>query len=366
MEPIRIAMIANNLDSNGISYVIVNYCEHLDTERFAVTVIAGEPVFPPFRERLLCAGVTVREMPSRKNSSKAYYRALYKELSRKKYDVVHVHGNSCTIAVEMMIAKLRGIRVRLAHSHNTSCTHLRMHKRLRPLFNACCTGGLACSEEAGRWLFEDKPFTVLPNGFDTRQFVFDDAVRLSVRAAHGFEDKFVIGCVGRINDQKNHPYLLRIFEQVAAAREDALLLIVGDGPDAPQLQALIERHPFRNRIVCLGATGNVRELYNAMDVFVLPSKFEGLGIVFLEAQINGLYCVTSDQVPQAARLGDTIAFLPLTEDVTPWAQTILEAPPIDRPAYCDAHRKAIGRYEITRSVRVLEQTYTAFAERKQK
>ncbi|MBR1483311.1 MAG: glycosyltransferase [Ruminococcus sp.] len=364
MSKLRIAMITNSLSNNGISAVIKNYCEVIDQQRFSVTVIAGEPFDPWICGCLEDAGVRIVRMPERKVQPKAFYRALSRELSGKKYDIVHVHGNSCTIAVELLIARMKGIRARLGHSHNTTCSQLRAHKLLRPVFNACCTGGMACSEEAGKWLFENRPFTVLPNGFDTSKFVYDDALRQSVRREQGFEDKFVIGCVGRFNHQKNQPYLLRVFEQIAAQKENAVLWLIGDGPDLEKTLALIEQHPFRDRIVYYGESDRVSDLYNAMDVFVLPTRHEGLGIVFLEAQINGLYCVTSDQVPPEARLGETIAFLPLTEDVSPWTNAVLNAPAVDRAAFYDTHSEAIARYEITKSVRELERFYTTAAERK--
>lgn len=363
MKKIRVAMVADSLNKNGISYVIKNYCTLIDKEKFDVTVIAGLPIDPFFSECFDGTGVKIVEMPERKVNTKLYYKALRHELSGKKYDIVHVHGNSATISVELLLAKLGGIKRRVAHSHNTTCDHIKADKLLRPLFYSLCNGRIACGEEAGRWLFGKREFTVLPNGFDTKKFIFNPKEREKIRSRCNLTDKFVIGCVARFNNQKNHPYLLKIFESVAAEREDACLFLVGDGPNRESVLELIENHPYKDRIVYYGESERIYELYSAMDIFVLPTRHEGLGIVFIEAQISGLPCVTTDVVPRATKLGNSIVYLPLSEDVAPWRDAVLNAPAVDRAGYYGAHRKQIQTYEIKRNVKDLERFYISLVEK---
>lgn len=356
-KKISIAHLTKNMSVNGISTVIMNYCRHLDRERFKLTIIAGSPVVDMYRAQCEKLGVEIVELPAKIESSKQYYAAMWKSLSEEKYDVVHVHGNSATITVELMMAKLRGIKARIAHSHNSTCDNMRAHKLLSPIFKRVYTQAFACSGLAGRWLFGEKDFVVLPNGFDTHKFIFDAEKRAEMRKTLGIEDKFVIGNVARFNDQKNHPYLLKVFEAVAKEREDACLLLVGNGPHLEKVKALIDAHPYKDRIIYYGITDHVEYIYDAIDLFLLPSKHEGLGIVFLEAQISGLPCVTSDVVPHEVTLGDAITFLPLEEDVTRWKDAVLNAKCTDRTHFYEQHENEIEAYNIQKNAVMLGEYY---------
>lgn len=356
-EKIKIAYLTKNLPANGITNVIMNYSLNLNKNKFEITIISGCPVLDIYKKKCDEQGIKTVELPDKIKSSKQYYLEMWKILSKKKFDIVHVHGNSATITIELMMAKLKGIRVRIAHCHNITCDNLKAHQLLLPIFKRIYTHAFACSELAGHWLFGDKPFTVLPNGFDTYKFVFDAKKRKQIRAELGLKGKFVIGNVARFNAQKNHPYLLQVFEAVAAERENAYLLLVGDGPDLEKIQKIIEQHPYKDRIIYYGVTDHVEYIYDATDVFVLPSKHEGLGIVFLEAQINGLPVVTSDVVPREVDLGKGVTFLALADDVTEWKNAILHAKTIDRDIFYHQHIHAIEGYDIKKNAGQLEKYY---------
>lgn len=356
-KKIRIAYLTKNMPVNGITTVIMNYCRNIDKSKFQITIFSGTPILQMYKDECTELGIDIVELPEKKAESKKYYLSLWKYLSKDKFDIVHVHGNSATITIELCIAMLKGIKVRIAHSHNSTCDNLKIHKMLSPLFGKIYTHGFACSELAGCWLFGDKPFVVLPNGFKTRKFIFDEKKRKEIRTKLGIEDKFVIGTVGRFNDQKNHPYLLKVFEEVAREKIDAYLLLVGDGPNLEKVQEQINAHPYKDRIMYYGTTNHVEYIYDAIDVFVLPSKYEGLGIVFLEAQINGLPCVTSNMVPREVALEDRVIFLPLTEDKTEWKNAILRTVPIDRISFYEKHEEWIQTYEISRNAKQLEEYY---------
>lgn len=359
MKKIRIAMIMNDFNMNGISMVVLNYCRHIDRNNFDVTIITGAPVAQPNAEECERLGINVKILPSRKESSAKFYLALFKEISRKKYDIVHVHGNSAMITPELFISFVKRVKVRIAHSHNSTCDHMKMHKLLLPFFNMFHNHGFACSSLAGNWLFKNGKFDVIPNGFNVERFRFDPELRTETRRKLGLEDKFIIGHIGRFNNQKNHPFLLDVFEQCAASNKNIHLVLVGNGPDYDKIKALIDKHPYRERIVLYGETSHTEEVYNAMDVFVFPSKYEGLGIVLLEAQISGLPCVTSDVVPPEAIISENTAALSLDAGAAEWSRRILSMCENNREEVYARNSDAIQKYNITKNVRDLENIYSS-------
>lgn len=357
---IKLAIIANDMIKNGISAVIMNYCENINLDKFDVTIIAGQPIHPYYEEKCEELGIRKIVLPSRKKNSVVYYKSLFNVLGKEKFDIVHVHGNSATISIELLIAKLHGIKIRIAHSHNTTCNNIRLHDFLYPLFSQVYTDAFACSEKAGEWLFRDNDFYVIRNGFRVEDYKFRKTARERVREQLGLQGKFVMGHVGRFNYQKNHPFLLEVFEQVGKLNIEAYLLLVGTGPDYDKVKDLISEHPYKDRIILYGETNNVQDLYCAMDVFVLPSRYEGLGIVLLEAQISGLPCVVSDVISREVELGGNISFLALTASKEQWAETIVRANGNDRIEFYACYIKEIERYDIRNNVKEIEKLYSTF------
>jgi len=354
---IKIAYITKNLAANGITNVIMNYGMRIGKDKFELTIIAGNPVESIYEYKLKQEGIKIVKLPPKKKNPLSYYREMWKEL-KNNYQIVHIHCNSATNVVELMMAKLVGIKVRIIHSHNVTCDHALIHQIFQPILKRLYTHGFACSDAAGKWMFGDSPYEVLPNAFETEKFAFDESSRNTVRKSLNITDKFVIGDVARFNDQKNHEYLLQIFEEVASKRDNAVLLLVGNGPNLDKIKQKIEEHPYRDRIIYYGITDNVTELYCAMDAFVLPTKYEGLGIVFVEAQINGLPVITSDRVPREVDIVGNTQFLPLEKNPEKWAKQILDVPTnFNRKAFYEQNVDAISAYDIKKAVHRLEDYY---------
>lgn len=332
LQTIKLAMVSTNLDITGISTVIINYCQILKRSglataiyRYEIYVIAGSRVAESNRRILESMDVKVIELSPRKTKPAAFYASLIKVMAKERFDIVHVHGNSATITPELFIAWFLDTKIRIAHSHSTTCSRMKAHKLLFPLFKRLYTHSLACSTEAGRWMFRNNNFLVMPNSFDTRRFIFDEETRRKMRHRLGIENRFLIGHVGNFCEWKNHEFLLEIFAEVSSHNKfiDPVLLLVGNGPDVERTKNLIIRHPAKENIILYGETDCIEELYAAMDVFVLPSKHEGLGMVLLEAQINGLPCIVSDVVPREVCIGDNVSFLSLENSSEQWAESIL-------------------------------------------
>ena len=237
---------------------------------------------------------------------------------------------------------------------------MKVHKLLNPYFRTVYTKALACGQLAGDWLFGENNFEVLPNGFHTDDFVFSKKNRDVIRNELGLENQLIIGHIGRINEQKNQEYLLDVFKEVAAIRDDAILLIVGTGPDEEKIKTCIKEHPYKNRIIPYGETDNPTALYSAMDIFAFPSRYEGLPVVLLEAQISGLPCVVSDKITREVDLGDLI-WESIDDTPKQWAKAILSVEyrsKKERIIYRENHLEAIQNYDIAQSVKQLDKIYT--------
>lgn len=198
---IKIAYITKNLAANGITNVIMNYGMRIGKDKFELTIIAGNPVESIYEDKLKQEGIKIVKLPPKKKNPLSYYREMWKEL-KNNYQIVHIHCNSATNVVELMMAKLVGIKVRIIHSHNVTCDHALIHQIFQPILKRLYTHGFACSDAAGKWMFGDSPYEVLPNAFETEKFAFDESSRNTVRKSLNITDKFVIGDVARFNDQK--------------------------------------------------------------------------------------------------------------------------------------------------------------------
>lgn len=356
---VRLAMVTASLSINGISAVIMNYCTHMDLEQFDISIIAGVPIDTTYRDECKEKGINIVELPAKMAQAGEYYRGLWKSFAGG-YEIVHVHGNSAVMAIELFLAYLRGIKIRIAHCHNSTCNHLKLHKLMYPVFNNLYTQGFACSGLAAKWLFREKRSYIIPNAFDIERFRFDEQVRNEIRKQLYIENKFVIGHIGRFNVQKNHPFILKVFQKIAEINPKAYLLLVGDGSDSQHVRELIQEHPYHNRIIDYGETRETEKIYAAMDVFFFPSKHEGLGIALLEAQMNGLPCVSSDVVPQEVIIGDRVKLLSLDEDIEVWKESLLNSKTEKRKDFYKQHIDKIKKYDINGSAKLLENLYLSF------
>lgn len=364
-EKIKIAMVTNHFGITGISTVILNYCKELDHHKYDLTVIAGQPIAEENRKECTEIGIHLIELPSRHQESAKHYSSLWKTLRKNQYDIVHVHGNSSMMAIELTIARLAGEKVRIAHSHNSMCPNMKVHRILNPYFRKIYTKALACGKMAGDWLFGENKFEVLPNGFYTELFAFDEVERKRVRKELDIEDKVVIGHIGRFNGQKNQGYLIEAFEQVAKVQSNVILLLVGTGPDFEKIKEIVDNSLYRNQIILYGVTKETRAMYSAMDVFALPSKYEGLPVVLLEAQITGLPCIVSDRVTKEVDFGE-IQWLSIEENPESWAEAILRTAvrsDVQRRDYRREHTAQIECYDISQTVKQLDVMYERLVQR---
>lgn len=333
LGPIRVAQIMGKLVGRGVESVIFNYYRHIDHTKIQFDFYADDDSTVPMPQDILDAGARCYMIP-RYQRLPQNMAALYRHFKEQGYTIVHSDLNALSV-FSLCAARLAGVPVRIAHSHSTAGkgdTKKNILKYiLRPFAKTFATNYVACSRYAGAWLFGKKAMeqgkvTIFNNAIELDAFRYDRAVRGEVRTELGLEGKFVIGHVGAFCYQKNHEFLLDIFRDICGQCPDAVLLLVGDGPD----RARIEEKARGMAVLSLGQRDDVGRLYQAMDVFVLPSRYEGLPVVGVEAQAAGLPCLLSDAVTQDAKVTDGAVFLSISNGTGPWVQKLLELRDFDR------------------------------------
>lgn len=208
---IKVLMIAKAMERTGVTSVMLSYFDNIDKSMIKIDFATGLVYEISYKEHVESAGSHFWIIPDRDKNILLYIKKLASLIKKNGYDVVHVHGNSGMIFPELMAAKLGGAKVRIAHSHNTMCNHPRLETLVRPIFNHYYTHAIACSQEAGEWMFKGRPFRIINNGTDTAKMVFSENDRNLIRNKLGIaEDTILIGHIGYFNYQKNHHRLIKI------------------------------------------------------------------------------------------------------------------------------------------------------------
>ena len=305
---------------DGITSVIISYLKAMDRCGLDVYVAATIKTESEIRCSLQEMGCKIIDFPSRRTETISYLFALSKFIRKNGIQVVHAHGNSGTLAIEMMAAWLGGCKKRIVHSHNTKCDQVKADKLLRPVFNRLYTDALACGIEAGKWLYGNKPFIVLKNGRDINLYMYKPEIRKSMRKKYKLTNELVIGHVGGFFEQKNHIFLIKIFREILKEVPSAKLFLIGDGP----LKNVIERSvtDISKNVIFVGTTNKISDYLQIFDGVILPSLFEGLPLVAIEWQINGLPCLFSDTITKECAVTDAVEYMSLKEKPSEWAREI--------------------------------------------
>lgn len=346
--PIRVAQVMGKMLGGGVESVVMNYYRHIDRSKvqFDFLVDADSTRVP--EKEIKALGGRVFRIPPYQHPLR-YRKALVRLFHEEHWPIVHSHINTLSV-FPLSAAKKAGVPVRIAHSHSTmgkgELAKNLMKLALRPLSNLYPTERFACSEYAGKWLFgRDADFTVIPNAIELEKFRFDPVIRQGTREELGIaDDMFLIGHVGRFMPQKNQAFLVDVLAELLPQKSGTILAFVGDGPDRPDVQQHAQELGIGDHILFLGQRTDVNHLYQAFDAFCLPSRYEGLGMVAIEAQVAGCPCVLSDQVPHEADVSRQSAFISIQEPDS-WASEILRIQGTDKREQINSNKK-LDFYDI--------------------
>lgn len=329
---IRIAQIVGKWLGGGVETVLMNYYRNIDRDKIQFDFICDEDSTNiPYEEIEELGGKVILIPPYQKIMK--YQRELKRVLKNGEYKIVHSHINALSV-FSLRAAKKVKIPVRIAHSHST--TNKKEWKKnllkqlLRPLSKLFATDYMCCSELAGRWLFGNKEYDkgnvyLLNNAIDLNKFKYDEKIKKDKRKELNIaDDTLVIGHVGRFVEQKNHRFLIDIFSEVHKRNNNSILLLSGQGPLTGEIKEKVKDLELEKSVKFLGQRNDIGELYQAFDVFCLPSLYEGLPVVGIEAQATGLLCILSDNMTKETKVLETTEFFSLNKSSKEWADFILE------------------------------------------
>ena len=331
-EIIRVLHVFYGLDSGGVSNYVMNLYRNINTDRiqFDFAMTSGKKAL--FDDEVIARGGRVFYFESQSRLAEGFRKILHEN---GPFDAVHSHLFFYSGLI-LREAKHAGIPIRIAHAHNAytgearSVSRALYEKGMQLLIRMNATHMLGCSQKACRYVFgeksmRDKRTRVVPDGIDCERFAFSPEIREQVRKDYGLSGKYVVGHVGHFNPAKNHEKILEVFRELCQLRDDAVLLLVGDGELEEQVKERVNELGLADRVIFAGAHRDVERFYQAMDVFLFPSRYEGFGMAMIEAQTGGLLCVASDVVPRETNVSGRCVYLPLEEGARAWAQHLVDA-----------------------------------------
>ncbi|RDB57682.1 glycosyltransferase family 1 protein [Paraeggerthella hongkongensis] len=358
-KPVRVAHVIGKMVGGGVEAVVMNYYRHINRERVQFDFIIDSDSTVVSAEEIDGLGGRLYEVPPYQHLGE-YQKALGGLLAQNSYSIAHSHINTLSV-FPLRVAKRASVPVRIAHSHATmgkgEIKRNLIKLILRPFTNAYPTDRVACSRYAGEWLFgKNTDFTVIPNAVELGRFRFDTVSRAEVRAAWGVDDGCcVVGNLGRMESTKNQAFLINAFARMHAAHPDSMLIIAGCGSLREPLEKMACSMGLAESVRFLGQVDDVSHLYQGMDVFVLPSLYEGFGMALLEAQVAGVPSVVSNRVSPEVVLTDSCRLLPLESGTDAWAREIwAQFEGGDRK---DAAGKAFEPFDIDNASEKLEAFY---------
>ena len=318
----RILMIITvSCSRNGITAAAVNEIASSDSSFLTIDLAVMNEPEKSVRSIVERKGGHVYILPSRNRDPLSYLNRLRKLLKENSYSGIHVHGNSSTMALDLMLAKRCGVPIRVSHGHNTKTSFPILHRILLPAMLSAANRYVACGRAAGEWLYQKREFIILPNAIDSDQFRFCREDRNRIRKEYRIPDAARVYLhVGSFNEQKNHSFLLDVFFRIASKDPLAYLVLVGNGKEMEPMKAKSHESGYEERILFCGSVSDPSCFYSAADCFVLPSLHEGLPFTAIEAQCSGLNCLLSDAVTADADLTGQVRFLALSAGADSWAE----------------------------------------------
>ena len=328
---IKVAIVMGKFTSGGIKSVITNYYSNVDRNKISFDLLIDNNSPIDDYSEIEAIGGRVCKISTLSNPFK-YISQIYKLSKENKYDIIHGYVNALNV-FSMFAGKMAGVPVRIAE--NLSSAHPGEKKTivkniLKPFSKIFPTDLAACSKSCGEWLYGKKDIEsgkvrIFNNAISLKKYTYDKELRDNVRNSLGLSDEnFVLGHIGRYQYQKNHNFLIDIFDEVYKRDKNSRLLLVGYGDLKEELFNNIHSLGLKDAVIDMGATENIAGLYNAMDVFVLPSFYEGLPVVGIEAQATGLPCVFSTEVTKETGVIPDTKFVELSENKEKWADEILK------------------------------------------
>lgn len=363
MQPIYVLFVYGDiLRHGGIENFMMNYFRHIDPHIVHIDFAVQGEKRGAFDDEIEKAGSHIYRLSKPGQNIGRYRRELLEIFKSGNYQIVHAHCDAMNCRI-LRLAKSCNIPVRISHSHNTnhvlpgnSFYRKLYYEYSRKKITEYTTECYACSKEAGEWMYDGHHFEVIPNAIELDKFLFCEKKRELFREKyHVPKDAIILGHVGRFDVQKNQMFLVHLLRKLSQDKSKKfILLFVGNGWMREKIEKKLQTYHLEKQVIFAGEVGNPQDYYHMMDVFVLPSLFEGYGIVLEEAQVNGLTCLASKYIPKEADILKHIEYLPLELDL--WYKKVLNLLPPKRSSDVAEELKRKG-YDIHEAAKKLENKY---------
>lgn len=316
---IKIAEFVNRLEFGGVESVLINYIRPLDKNKFDFHIVTQDINSQECIQQFKDLGITVHIVTHKRKSILSNIKDICQIISKEHFQIVHSHMTLTNFYV-LFLSMLYGVKVRISHSHNSLCSDTISRKFFYTLLSflncIAATNYCACGVDAAVFLFGKKNYNkgkvqIFTNAIDTDKYNYDIAKRNEIRNKLNLQNKICIGHVGRLMTQKNQLFLIEIFYKFHIRNPQSVLMILGDGELRTELENKVQELNISDSVLFIGNVNNVNDYYQAMDLFLLPSLFEGLPVVVIESQCCGLPCLISDKVDKSCGLTSTVKFLPI-------------------------------------------------------
>ena len=359
MKKILVVGLTDNL--GGIESFFMTYYRRLSKKKFHFDFVT---IFDSiaFQEELEKDGCRIYSLPNFKKHPYLYEKELRKIMKENSYDVVHVNMLSAANILPLKVASSLEVKKIIAHSHNSNIPkgivrkvlHLKNQKKISKYANTL----VACSKKAGNWLFgENANFTIIHNAVEIDKFKYNENYRKQIREKLNVKDSYLIGHIGRFCEQKNQEFIIKILKECSAENKNIKLVFIGDGKDKETIRQKVKSHHLEENVIFLENTLDVYQYYSAFDLFIMPSKFEGLVIVGVESQANGLPTLFSDTIAKEIKANDNVEFLSI-QDTTIWKDRILSlAKKGVTSRHFDKEKFQSAGYDIDSQTKNLERIY---------
>lgn len=320
---VRMLHIVGSMSPSGIGNFIMNVYRNIDREKVQFDFIVHETREVSFEDEIRALGGKIYTATRKSVSPVQNFWDIHRIVKEGKYRIVFRHTDTAAVALDLLAAMLGGAKERIAHSHSTSTPNAKMHAVFQPMLNLVCTKRFACSDKAGKWLYGEKPYEVVINAINLEDFAYDPKVRERMRRQEGLSGNFVIGHIGNLLPVKNHLFMLDIMAELVKRRPDCKMIFAGDGVMRGQIEEKRKALGLEDSVILLGVRTDTAQLLQAMDVFLFPSKYEGLPIAMVEAQCSGLPNVVSDVITADVDVTELVFKLSLEQPASVWADKIL-------------------------------------------
>lgn len=358
----NVLFISQYLNVAGTETFMMNVLKNIDKNKFQVDFLIFSEEESSYSKEAKLLGSNIYRLPSRRNGM-IYYKELDRFFRQKAniYHAIHFCGGSVSSIAPVYFAYKYHIPVRIVHSHNSSCDgfHNKVFHSINRLFlSKLATHFFACSTKAASFFFGKHECTIINNGIDMGKYMYNEERRKLFRTNHNImETTHVIGHIGRFETVKNHSMIVEVFKSYCTSFSDSLLVLVGTGTLQKEIQEKVGSMGLSDKVLFLGERNDIPDILCSMDCFLMPSLYEGLPFVLVEAQTSGLPCIVSNTINKDAKILPDFYFLDLKDNVEIWSEAIREA--ITERKRIEALKDVRGAgYDILSTVKYLESVYS--------